>query len=403
MGLKNNYRATICAACLGYITQAIMINFPPLLFIFFQEKLGITLFQISFLISANFITELLVDVLVSRFSHKLGQRYLIILGNALAIIGLCTMFVLPDILPNSFIALMISMVLCGAGGGIMEVLISPIVEACPTKNKAGTMSILHSFYCWGQVAVVLFSTIFFLIFGIGNWLIAGIFWTLVPIACIFMFTRVTLFDLVEQGQESKPKEILKSGIFWVLVVMMLCAGASELVMSQWASAFCESALGVEKWLGDLLGPCLFAVCMGVTRVIYGKLSDKLDLTLSIFISTVVCAIAYVIAIVSPLPALSLVSCGLCGIGCGILWPASFSIASSKMPRGGVFLFGMLALAGDGGCLVGPFLAGQVSSLFGDNLKMGFVVGIVFPVVLGIITFLMFIKNKRLKKQARGTK
>ncbi|MBQ7761097.1 MAG: MFS transporter [Clostridia bacterium] len=401
MSLKNNYKATICAACLGYVTQAIMLNFPPLLFIFFQEKLGLTLFQISFLISANFITELIVDVLVSKYSSKIGQRFLIILGNSLAVLGLCTMFILPDLIPNSFVALMISMILCGAGGGIMEVLISPVVEACPTKNKAGTMSILHSFYCWGQVAVVLLSTIFFLAFGIDNWLIAAMFWTLVPIACIFMFSKVTIYDLVEDGQESSPMEILKSGIFWVLVVMMLCAGASELAMSQWASAFCESALGVEKWLGDLLGPCLFAVCMGATRVLYGKFADKLDLTLGIFISTVVCIIAYLITIVSPFPALSLIGCGLCGIGAGILWPASFSIASAKMPRGGVFLFGMLALAGDGGCLVGPFLAGQVSSAFGDNLKAGFVIALVFPVILCVISLLMFLKNKRLEKQAKG--
>ena len=401
MGLKNNYKTTICASCFGYVTQAIMLNFPPLLFIFFQEKLGLTLFQISFLISANFITELIVDVLVSKYSSKIGQRFLIILGEALAILGLCCMFILPDVLPSSFVALMISMMLCGAGGGIMEVLISPVVEACPTKNKAGTMSILHSFYCWGQVAVVLFSTIFFLVFGVDNWMIAAMFWTLVPIVGIFMFSRVTIYDLVEEGQESKPTEILKSGIFWVLVVMMVCAGASELVMSQWASAFCESALGVEKWVGDLLGPCMFAVFMGTTRVIYGKFADKLDLTLGIFISAIICIVAYLITIISPIPALSLVGCGLCGIGAGILWPASFSIASNKMPRGGVFLFGMLALAGDGGCLAGPFLSGQISSAFGDNLKAGFVVALIFPIVLCVISLVMFLKSKA-KKECQVT-
>ena len=397
MHIKNNYRATIAASFLGYITQAILLNFPPLLYIFFQENFGLSLSEVSFLITANIIVELAVDVIVSKIAARVGYRPLVLLATAFAVLGLTSMFVFPMIIDNKFLALILSMMLCGAGGGIMEVLISPIVEACPTKNKSGMMSLLHSFYCWGQAAVVLFSTIFFLIFGLENWMYVAIFWISVPLVCMLLFSRAPIYMLKEDNtQPSSVLTLFKNKVFWVLVIMMICAGASELAMAQWASAFAEKVIGNSelKWLTDLLGPCLFAICMGCTRVFYAKKSETLDLTKSIFISSLICIASYLIAIFSPFPVLSLIGCALCGIGAGIMWPGSFSIASEKMPNGGVLMFGFLALAGDFGCLAGPSLAGQISSLFGDDLKVGFAVSIIFPLTLAVICATLFIRKRK---------
>lgn len=401
MLIKNNYKATIGAAFLGYITQAIMLNFPPLLYLFFQDHYGLTLSQVSFLITANIVVELVVDIIVSKFASRVGYRPLIILATILATLGLVSMFIFPLIIPNKFVALILSMMLCGGGGGIMEVLISPIVEACPTKNKSGMMSLLHSFYCWGQAGVVLFSTIFFLIFGLENWMYVAIFWTVIPLVCMFLFCRAPIYMLEEENtQKASVLTLFKNKVFWVLVLMMICAGASELAMAQWASAFAETVINRSdlKWLSDLLGPCLFAICMGCARVFYAKKSEKIDLTKGIFISSLICIASYLIAILSPFPVLSLIGCALCGIGAGIMWPGSFSIASAKMPNGGVLMFGLLALSGDFGCLIGPSLAGQASALFGDNLKIGFAVSIIFPLTLAIICAVMFVKKRKSKKE-----
>lgn len=400
MHIKNNYKATVGAAFLGYITQAIMLNFPPLLYIFFQSDYGLSLSQVSFLITANIIVELVVDVIVSKIASRVGYRPLILLATALATLGLVSLFLFPMIIPNKFVALILSMMLCGAGGGIMEVLISPIVEACPTKNKSGMMSLLHSFYCWGQAAVVLFSTLFFLAFGLENWMYVAIFWTLIPLTCMLLFSLAPIY-MLEEGQAEKPSilTLFKNKIFWVLVLMMVCAGASELAMAQWASAFAETVIGNSelKWLTDLLGPCLFAICMGCARVFYAKMSEKIDLTKGIFLSSLICIVSYVLTIFAPHPSLSLVGCALCGIGAGIMWPGSFSIASEKMPNGGVLMFGLLALSGDFGCLIGPSLAGQTSAAFGDNLKVGFAFAIIFPLTLAVISAVMFIRGKKRKK------
>ena len=284
--------------------------------------------------------------------------------------------------------------------GIMEVLISPIVEACPTKSKSGMMSLLHSFYCWGQAGVVLISTIFFSLFGLDNWHFIALFWTIVPIVCMLLFSCAPIYTLDEQENGgSSAKALLTSKVFWVLVVMMICSGASELAMAQWASAFAETVIGRSdlKWLTDLLGPCLFAICMGGARVFYAKMSEKIDLTKGIFISSIICIASYLIAVLSPLPVFSLVGCALCGIGAGIMWPGSFSIATKKIPHGGVLMFGLLALSGDFGCLVGPSLAGQVSALFGDDLRVGLMFSIIFPLILAIICGTMYFKNRAKKK------
>ncbi len=391
-----SYKGTITACFMGYITQAVMINFPPLLFVFFGTHFGITPTEITILIASNFVTELVVDFVISRFAEKIGYRKLVILADICAILGISLLYVLPSVMSGvPFFGLMIAMMLCGMGGGLMEVLISPIVEACPTKNKSGMMSLLHSFYCWGQVGVVFISTMFFLVFDIENWGIMALIWALIPLCDLVLFIFAPIYSLTPEGTEKKkPSQLVKSKMFWLLVIMMTCAGASELTMSQWASTFAESTLGVEKWLGDLIGPCLFAVCMGLARVFFAKMSEKINLEKGIFISSIICICSYLLAIFAPsgFEILSLIGCALCGIGCGIMWPGTFSIASKKEPLGGVFMFGMLALAGDFGCLIGPTSAG----IFGENLKAGFLLAIIFPLTLAVISLILLLKGKKKK-------
>ncbi len=394
--IKNNFKYTIAASFLGYITQAIMLNFPPLLFVFFGEEFGISPIQITLLICANFVLEILVDIIASKYAEKWGYRKLVICADAFAILGLTTMAIASLALPDSLVfgGLIVAMALCGIGGGLMEVLISPIVEACPTKNKAGFMSLLHSFYCWGQFAVVLLSTIFFKTIGIDKWHIMAFIWTIIPLIGLILFTFAPINHLVEEGKGAKLGSLLKSFTFWLFLIMMLCAGASELTMSQWASYFAESGLGVEKWVGDLLGPCIFALAMALTRVLYAKASEKIRLDTAVFISAIICFGTYVLALASKNPILSLVGCATCGFGCGVLWPATYSLASSRIPNGGVLMFGVLALLGDAGCLVGPAIAGSVSSAFENDIRYGFAATLIFPALMAISSLILIIRRRK---------
>lgn len=394
--VKNNFKYTITASFLGYITQAIMLNFPPLLFVFFGSEFGISPIQITILIASNFVLELLVDVIASKYAEKWGYRKLVICADAFGALGLFFMALSPVLFSSEgiFYGLMGAMMLCGIGGGLMEVLISPIVEACPTKNKAGFMSLLHSFYCWGQFAVVLLSTLFFRAVGIDKWPIIACLWAIVPLVGLVLFTFAPINHLVEDGKGATLGSLLKSFTFWLFLIMMLCAGASEITMSQWASFFAESGLGVEKWVGDLLGPCMFALAMALTRVFYAKVSEKLKLDTAIFISAIICFATYVLAIISKNPILSLVGCATCGFGCGVLWPATYSLASKRIPNGGVLMFGVLALLGDGGCLVGPAIAGGVSSAFGDDIRYGFAITLIFPLLMAFSSLILIIRRKK---------
>ena len=395
--LRKNFKATIAASCIGYFTQAILINFAPLLFITFRNEFGLTLAQLSVLIATNFATELIIDFLGTKYVSKIGYRRSVIIAQALSVIGLCMIPIMPKLMTNKFIALEIAMIFCGLGGGLIEVLISPIVEACPTKRKSAIMSILHSFYCWGQMGVVLFSTIYFRTVGIENWEYLSLIWAIIPLIDLILFCFVPINTLVEESEESSFKDLVKQKLFWVFLVMMLCAGATELSMSQWASAFAEAGLGVEKWIGDLLGPCLFAVCMGTARVFYAANSNKIGLKKGIFISAGICIVSYLIAIFSPIPIISLLGCALCGVGSGMLWPGTYSIATNRMPKGGVPMFGLLALAGDLGCLTGPYLTGMMSTAFGGNLKAGFLFSLIFPITLMVMVFILMRYFKKPEK------
>ena len=391
--MDNKYQKTIYACFLGYIVQAIVNNFVPLLFLTFESAYNIPLSKITLLITFNFGIQLLVDLLSAGFVDKIGYRVCAVAAHIFSALGLLGLSVLPEILPDAYIGLLISVTIYALGGGLLEVLDSPIVESCPSKNKEKTMSLLHSFYCWGHVGVVLFSTLFFKIFGIDNWKILTCIWIIIPLANAFLFTRVPLAPLVKDGETGLSMPALfKNRIFWLLMLMMLCAGASEQAVSQWASTFAERGLGVGKTIGDLAGPMTFAILMGSARAFYGKFGDRINLDKFMIGSGVLCIASYLCISLSPSPFLSLVGCGVCGLSVGIMWPGSFSKASAAIRNGGTAMFALLALAGDLGCSGGPSLVGYISSIASDNLKKGILAAIIFPFLL-IVGILLLKKPK----------
>ncbi len=391
--MDNKYQKTIYACFLGYIVQAIVNNFVPLLFLTFESAYNIPLSKITLLITFNFGIQLLVDLLSAGFVDKIGYRVCAVAAHIFSALGLLGLSVLPEILPDAYIGLLISVTIYALGGGLLEVLVSPIVESCPSKNKEKTMSLLHSFYCWGHVGVVLFSTLFFRIFGIDNWKILTCIWIIIPLANAFLFSRVPLAPLVKDGETGLSMPALfKNRIFWLLMLMMLCAGASEQAVSQWASTFAERGLGVGKTIGDLAGPMTFAILMGSARAFYGKFGDRINLDKFMIGSGVLCIASYLCISLSPSPFLSLVGCGVCGLSVGIMWPGSFSKASAAIRNGGTAMFALLALAGDLGCSGGPSLVGYISSIASDNLKKGILAAIIFPFLL-IVGILLLKKPK----------
>lgn len=382
----------MAASYLGYITQAIVNNFAPLLFVTFQKSFDISLEKIGYLVTVNFCIQLFVDFIAAKFVDKIGYRISIVAAHLFAGTGLILMGVLPFAFADPYMGLICAIVFYSIGGGLIEVLISPIVEACPTDKKSAAMSLLHSFYCWGHVAVILLTTLFFVTAGIENWRILSALWAVIPLANAVYFCFVPINTLVDCEKSAPIKELFKSKLFWILILLMICSGASEQGMSQWSSAFAETGLKVSKTLGDLLGPCMFAVMMGVSRVFYAAFSGRLKLMKFISVSCVFCVIGYLVSALSPVPALALVGCGICGLSVGILWPGVFSLAAERAPTGGTAMFAFLALAGDLGCSSGPTLVGIVSSAFNDNLRAGFLAAIAFPVAL-IIGIVMLKRTK----------
>lgn len=377
---KPTFRATVNSCYVGYISQAIVNNFYPLLFALFQTEYRLSLSQLSFLIIANFGIQLMVDLLAAPFADKIGYRPLVVSAHFLCAAGLILLPILPAVI-DPYSGLLLAIMLCGVGGGLIEVVVSPIVEACPSDNKASAMSLLHSFYCWGQAAVVLFSTLSFRLFGLGSHAVVSVLWGVIPLVNAFSFLRVPLNTLPHADAKSAPLHAVKSKGFTLFFLMMLCAGASELSMSQWASAFAEEGLRVNKATGDLLGPCMFAVFMGIARVFYSKKGEKIRLSSYMAGSSALCVFGYAVTVFAPHPLLSLCGCMICGLAVGIMWPGTFSMASKAIPLGGTSMFALLALAGDLGCTSGPFLAGQVSAAFGSNLRVGFAFAAVFPLLM----------------------
>ena len=392
--MKLTYKHTLVSCFVSYIAQAVLLNFVPLLFITFQNTYGLPLEQVTLLVTVNFVTQLTVDATAPLYVDKVGYRPCITVAHVLVAVGLVLLTILPDIM-DPFPGMMICVLLYGMGSGMMEVLNSPITESSPTDNKEKAMTLLHSFYCWGSMGVVLLSTVFFSLVGIQHWRTLARIWALIPLANAILFAMVPMQPLIAEGQRGmKLGELFKSRIFWVLLLMMLCAGASELAVTQWLSSFVERGLGVSKTVGDLAGPMAFAALMGITRTVFVKFGDKIGLDRFIAGGSVLCVISYLLIVLAPWPVANLIGCGLCGIGVAILWPGTLSKAASSLRTGGTTMFALLALTGDLGCTVGPTTVGMVSSAAGDNLKTGILAAIIFPALL--IPCIAFLGNRKTK-------
>ena len=380
--MKYSYDCTMRACFTGYIVQAIVNNFVPLLFLTFQRTYHIPLQQITLLVTFNFGIQLLTDLLSVAFVDRMGYQASMVLAHILSALGLICLTVLPEWMGHPFAGILISVIIYAVGGGLLEVLVSPVVEACPSTHKEKSMSMLHSFYCWGHVGVVLFSSIFFKLAGIENWKLLAVLWAVIPILNALVFTRVPIAPVLPEGEEGMTiGTLFQNRTFWLLFVMMICAGASEQSVSQWASLFAEKGLGISKTAGDLAGPMAFAVLMGASRAFYGNYGEKINLDRFMAVSSVLCILSYLCLVFMPVPVLSLAGCALCGLSVGILWPGTFSRASKALPAGGTALFALLALGGDIGCSGGPTLVGMVSGMCKGNLKAGILAALIFPVLL----------------------
>ena len=392
--MVKKYRKTLLACYLGFVTQAIAANFAPLLFLKFHGDYGIPLGQIALISTVFFMTQLVMDVLCAKFVDKIGYRVCVVVSSLCFSAGLAGLAFLPEWLPSPFAGILVSVVIYAVGSGLLEVLGSPIVEACPFDHKEAVMSLLHSFYCWGSVGVVVVSTVFFTVFGIDCWKWLALLWALIPLYNTYNFATCPIETLVEEGKGMGIRGLLKVPMFWLAIVRMVCAGASELTMAQWASAYAESAIGLSKTMGDLAGPCLFAVTMGISRALYGKYGDRIELTGFMLGSGVLCLVCYLMASLSGIPMVGLIGCIFCGFSVGIMWPGTISISSKRMPYGGTAMFALLAMAGDLGGAFGPSLAGAVTQACGANLQRGMLAGGIFPLVLVICVLALRQSSRR---------
>ena len=396
--MKNKYQKTLLACYLGFITQAITANFTPLLFLKFHKDYGIPLGKIAVIPTAFFLTQLIIDAFCAGFVDAIGYRRSVVISEITSAAGLAGLAVIPGLFTDPFLGILICVIIYAVGSGLIEVLASPIVEACPFDHKDAVMSLLHSFYCWGSVGVILLSTLFFALFGIDHWKILACVWALIPLYNIYNFATCPIEKLTQDGRSMSIISLCKKPMFCMAIVLMVCAGASELSMAQWASAFAEDALGFSKTVGDLIGPCMFAVTMGISRVIYGKYGSKMNLIRFMIGSGALCLCCYLMAALSSHPGISLIGCILCGFSVGIMWPGTISITSPRLPDGGTALFALLAMAGDLGGGFGPSLVGMVTQQSGDDLKAGMLTGSIFPLVM-IIILVILDRNIRHIKQA----
>ena len=396
--MMKNYKKTKLACYLGFITQAVAANFAPLLFLKFHTDYDISLGNIALISTFFFFTQLLVDLFCAKYVDKIGYRVCIVASEVCSAAGLAGLALLPEIMPSPFTGIIISVILYAIGSGLIEVLGSPIVEACPFENKEATMSLLHSFYCWGAVGTILVSTVFLMIFGIDSWKWLAVSFAIIPAINIYNFATCPIELLVEEGQGMGIRKLFSNPMFLIAIVMMVCSGASELAMAQWASAYAESALGFSKAIGDIAGPCMFAVTMGISRVLFGKASDKMNLNRFMIGSGILCFVCYLLASFSDNPIIGLAGCIVCGFSVGIMWPGTISISSKAFPTGGTAMFALLAMAGDLGGSIGPAIVGRVADMFGGSINVGMRIGLLFPSTLCFVLCLLNILNHAVNKQ-----
>lgn len=401
------FKGTKIACYTGYIVQGIINNIAPLLFVIFSDKFNMSLSKLSLLITINFATQLFVDTISIKFVDKIGYKPLAIASQSIAFLGLFCLGVLPNIMNNSYLGVVISIVLSAIGSGITEVIISPIVESIPGEKKTAEMSLLHSFYCWGQVTVVLLTTTMIKIFGNDFWFIAPIIWSVIPLINTMNFIGVPIEPNLTSEEKTPFFKMLFSKQFILLIIIMICSGASEIGMSQWSSYFAETGLKVSKMTGDLLGPCLFAVLMGTGRMIFGFVGEKINLKTALSLSALFCAMCYLGTCFIDNSVISLLICAVTGITVSIMWPATLSLAARLFPKGGGSMYSVLALSGDTGCTLGPWfisfmsikLSTDISS--GEALKSGLGFAAIIPILMVLAISLLRLPKKSIDKDSNS--
>ena len=375
--MTKSYKTTKIACFIGFVVQAIINNFLPLLFIIFNTRYNLNYEQLGRLLFVNFFVQLIVDALTPALVKRIGYRGAAIACHGLAAAGLFMLGVLPLVFSNQIYACLVaSIIVYASGSGIIEVCISPMVELLPGDKKGADMAFTHSFYCWGQAFTVLVSTLLIFLIGQQHWHFIPMFWAIIPLLNMINFMRVPVIEQPDDPISKTANTLFKNRDFWIFAVIMICAGASEITMAEWASLFAQKALGVSKTVGDLLGPCAFAVCMGSGRVIFGLLDGKFNPQKALILNNILCVLCYVGVAVCNIPALSLIACALCGFSVSLSWPGTYSMAARHFPTGGTLMFSILALCGDLGCSIGPWLMGIVAN--STTLETGFLVCSVFP-------------------------
>lgn len=394
MNIRNNYNFTIVACCIAYITQAIAVNFAPLLFLTFQNDYGVSISQIGSLVAITFIIQIAVDLFATKYIDKLGYRVCMIFSHIMAGVGFILLGILPNIMSNPMLGIWIACFCYSFSSGLLEVIVSPIVDSCPTDNKESVMAFLHSFYSWGAAFVILVTIGFFALFDVKNWYIVSVLWALVPLLNVISCFFVPIPETKGEGEHGGLLPLLKKPFIITVVFMMIASGAAELSVSQWASAFTESGLKVSKTVGDIAGPFMFAVLMGIGRVVYAKLVKRVALLKYMLVSAVMCIAAYLLTTLSSSPVLALLGCGLVGFSVGSFWPGTISYASGKMPQVGTAMYGLLAFSGDVGCSIGPAIVAYISEACGNNMNIGLLSGVLFPIILLCILAVMLKTNKK---------
>ena len=383
------YKATRVACYIGYIVQAIINNFLPILFIALQDVYGLGYEKLARLMVFNFATQIITDIVTPKITAKIGYKNTVVMCHFCAALGLALLGILPKLI-SPYIAIIVSIIIYAFGSGLIEVIVSPIIEMLPTENKSGNMSILHSFYCWGQAFTIIGTTLLLKIFGYSLWAFVPVIWAIIPFINMFFFMGVPIVEPPKEARRTGLRTLLKNKRFLIFMVMMLCAGATEIAMAEWASMFVQKGLGVSKVVGDLAGPCAFALFMGLGRMWYAFVSAKVDFRKTLIVLSSVCFICYIAVALSNIPWISLVFCAICGFTVSITWPGIYSAGAKEFKEGSSVMFSVFAMCGDTGCCLGPWVLGIVADNFG--LKMGFGVNSVFAVIL-IIACILLGKNK----------
>ena len=391
----DKYLPTKIASYVGFVVQAVINNFLPILFIVFQNVYGLSYEKLARIIVFNFATQIIVDMCVPKIISALGYRKCAVMCQGLAALGLMMLGILPNIMENTYFAIIMSVMVYAFGSGLMEVALSPLVEGLPSKNKRGSMAILHSFYCWGQAFTVIVTTALVLGFGFKNWTYVPLVWASIPFFNMFAFLKVPIIEPDKTEKRDGLLNLLRNDKFRLYMIMMLCAGAAEVAMAQWASLFAQNALGVSKVVGDLAGPCAFAVFMGTGRIWYALAAKKVSFKKTIIVMSIGACICYMMVAICNVAAVSLVFCAICGFTVSIAWPGIYSAGAVAFPKASAVMYSVFAMCGDTGCALGPWLIGIIADNLGLNI--GFAAASIFPIGMILSAVLL------LKKDCKSTK